>query len=750
MINKKRNNITRIKSVLTSVLRIFYIKKIPLFNGFLSKIKEHMRNRHKTIAGRIQLFYFAWTVLVYLMAVGALWWTSTSIMHDNLRSQAIEWIGKLHELGIPLYASHDMEQFKSIRDQISDFQEIGYVRYYSADGTNVLAEYKAQSLKDITFPKLSSQQILNLKQIKDTEKSYRFSQDTKYSLVRVIAPVWVESIPSDGLLNFDLDSTSSKAINIIGYIDLGLNYGPRQLSLARNIKTGSIFIAILLIVVVMLGRFIIKKALAPLSRLQEPLMRLANGEKNVHVDVEGDEEIIAICNALNSTIAAVKDRDDKLISLANNDSLTGLANRYSFTQALEDEMNSITSNSGSSALLFIDLDKFKHINDTLGHATGDRLLKDIANLLQEHSRDTDFVARYGGDEFTIIAKNVSSDDAGNIAKALIESIQEYRLVKDGKSYAISFSVGITMIDSNSFSPDDILVQADEACFLAKKGGRNCYRISDASDAIKRKRSIDFSWSHKLNKAISNNNFTLYYQPIVNLSTGNPDFHEVLLRLPDEDGDIIAPEAFLPTADRIGLSVEIDRWVIRNALSEIAGLQKSNNDISISINLSAHTLEDKDVVDFVKTQIDKYQLPPSSIIFEIREQTAIRNIDKVGECIINLHNIGCRVALDCFGSGFDTFNYIKDWPIDLLKIDGSFIQKVSSSQLDNVIVEFMVRIASAIGKQTVATHVQNETVFKSLINMGIDYAQGFHIGKPARLITDKKFKIPKSSTIHAIR
>ena len=726
------------------------LRKTILNKRYLKIIKRRFYNYTKTIVGKILLFYLVWTVMVYLMAVGALWWTATSLMHDNLRSQGVEWIEKLHELGTPLYVTHDLKQFNSIREKISDFQEIGYVRYYLEDGAEVLAEYKAPILKDISLPKLSLQQISELKQNQNLEKSYLYEDDSQNSLVRVSAPVWVESISSDGMLNFDLDSQADKATNIIGYIDLGLNYRASQLRLADSIKMGSIFIAILLVLVMMLGRHIIKDALAPLTRLQKPLLRLARGEADVHVEVEGDKEIKTICNALNATIAAIRERDDKLNSLANNDALTGLANRYSFTQALEDEITTNATSSGSSAVLFIDLDKFKDINDILGHAAGDRLLKAIARLLREHTRDQDFVARYGGDEFAIIAKNTSSDAAASIAKTLINNIKELRFVEDGKSFDISFSIGISMIEANMLSPDDIMAQADSACFLAKKEGRNTYRISDATDAVQQQNAIDFSWSHKLKNALSNNNFLLYYQPIINLSTGNPDFYEVLLRLPDEDDKMISPDAFLPTAGRIGLSVEIDHWVIRNALANIAELRDSNNDITVTINLSAHTLEDARIVNFIKKQFAKYKLPSASVIFEIREQTAIRNIDKVGKCILSLNDLGCRIALDCFGSGFDTFHYIKDWPVDFLKVDGNFIEKISSSQLDNVIVEFMVRIAKALGKKTVATHVHDEAILQHLVYMGIDFAQGYYTGKPARLLTDKKIKIPKTKTRSRIR
>ncbi len=707
----------------------------------LFSLRNLLSGNAKTMVGRILMYYLGWGLLVYFMAIGGLWWTSTSVMQDNLKLQAVQWLSKLDEISAPLYVSQDASQFEHIRKHISDFPEIAYLRYYTAKGDSVLGEYRSPLLNGMVIPGMGPERIRHLNKISNTDESYYLKNDTESSLVRVSAPLWVETMSSDGLLDFDLDSKVTKQINVIGYIDLGLDFKSYQEQLANNIIVGSLIIAVVFILVALLGRHLIRHALLPLTRLQEPLKRLANGENDVRVNVEGDEEIRAICNALNMTIAAVKDRDDKLNKLANYDSLTGLMNRHSFTVALYDERISVNRNNGSSALFFIDLDKFKCINDSLGHAAGDRLLKTISRLLKEKTRETDFVSRYGGDEFAIIVKNVSKDEAAKIAKALIRGAQELNVAEQGQVFEITFSIGLAMMEANSGSLDEIQSQADAACFQAKRDGRNCYRISDESRSMKKQNNIDEGWSERLKDAISENKFILQYQPIINMESGQADFHEVLLRLSDENDELIQPNAFLPTAERLGLSLEIDQWVIRNALAEIAVLRKRYKNICLSINLSAHSVENVDIAKFIEQQLAIHDLPASCLMLEIREQVAMRRIEHISECLNSLNRLGCLLAIDCFGSGFDSFNYLKEWPVDFVKINNLFIEKASQSSVDNIIVQSMVRVANSIGKKTIACHVSDEATLQALLEVGVDYAQGFYLGSTTSEIVDKNYDLP---------
>lgn len=723
-------------------------KIISLCKRGLLSTGNRLYGNGKTMVGRILLYFLAWGLLVYIMAIGGLWWTSASVMQDNLKLQAVQWLSKLDEISAPLYVSQDASQFEHIRQQVSDFPEIAYLRYYTAKGDSVLGEYRSPSLGGLVIPDMGPEHIKHLNKISNTDESYYLKEDTESSLVRVSAPLWVESMSSDGMLDFNLDSKVKKQINVIGYIDLGLDFKSYQEQLADNIIVGSLIIAAIFILIALLGRHLIRHALLPLSRLQEPLKRLAKGENDVHVNVEGDEEIRAICNVLNMTIAAVKDRDNKLSKLANYDSLTGLMNRRSFTLALNNERTSVNRNQTSSALFFIDLDKFKCINDSLGHATGDRLLKSISRILKEKTRETDFVARYGGDEFAIIVRNVSKNEAAKIAEALIRGVHKLNVVEQGQIFETTFSIGLAMIEPNAYTLDEIQSQADAACFQAKKDGRNCYRISETSQSMMKQNNLDVGWSERLSDAINDNKFILQYQPIVNLESGRPDFYEVLLRLPDENDELIQPNAFLPTAERLGLAVEIDQWVIRSALAEMAVLRKSHKNICLSINLSAHTVEEGGIAEYIEQQLAIHHLPASSLMLEIREQVAMRHIEHISECLNSLHQMGCLLILDCFGSGFDSFNYLKDWPVDFLKINNNFIEKISHSSVDYIIVQSMIRIARSTGKKTIACHVSNEDILQTLLEVGVDYVQGFYIESPTRVIIDKSYDLSVSSTIES--
>lgn len=744
MTDIKKQSVESVKEVINGLVTRLRnkIKESKLLRReLLPAIGARLHGHSKTMVGKILMYFLAWGVLIYVIAVGALWWASTAIMQDNLKLQAVQWIDKLDEISAPLYVSQDSEQFESIRQQISDFSEIAYLRYYASKSDVVLGEYRSPLMEGLTIPEMSEEYVEHLDKLSNTEESFYLAEDAESSLIRVSAPLWVESMSLDGLLDLDLDSESAKQIKIIGYIDLGLNFKSYQDQLARNIIFGSLIIAVVLIFLMMLGHYMIKRALSPLSHLQVPLKRLANGENNVRVNVEGDEEIRAICNALNLTIAAVEDRDEKLNKLANHDSLTGLANRHSFLRALKDEKINVIANDSTSAMFFIDLDKFKYVNDVMGHAAGDRLLKIISELLMDKMRRSDLVARYGGDEFAIIARKVSHHEAEKIAKVLVEGAQRLNFVEQGQTFESTFSIGVTMIESNTCTIGDIQSQADAACFLAKKAGRNCYRISDASQLVKNQTTLDVSWSQKLKDALEENRFKLQYQPMVNVKDGRPDFYEVLIRLRDENNELIPPDAFLSIAERLGLSVEIDRWVIRHALTEMSAMRESRKNVRFSINLSAHALEDEGIPVYIQQQLAIHHLSASDLMFEIRERVAMRHVDHASECLNKLHQLGCKLTLDGFGSGFDSFNYIMVWPIDYLKINNSYTDKICQTSIDKVIVQSMVRIARTIGKKTIASHVSDEAVLRALLEVGVDYVQGFYIDSPVSQITNKTFDMP---------
>ncbi len=445
----------------------------------------------RSLVGRLQLLQFLWGVFVYVLAVGALWWISNSVIEGYFQKQALQWIIKLDDMGTPLYVSQDKAQLSVIKKHVSNFPEIAFVRYYRAEGGQVLGEYNANPIDRQQIPPLSQKHFDKLRTTHSLEKPYLFDNPAGLrSLVRASAPVWIKSIRADGLLGFDMESGKAEPADLIGFIEVGLDFSHYQAQLARYIALGSVVIAALLLISMLVGRLIIKRALKPLSDLQEPLAKLASGEIDVTVRNSGHQEIIAISNALNTMVTALKERDEKLRRLAYYDPLTGLANRRYFIQQLEREVADITREGDSSALLFIDLDEFKSVNDTRGHAAGDRLLVKVAAKLKKSLRKEDLIARFGGDEFVILARRLPARAAGYIARSVNKVMQDIQFIEGGQVFNIHCSIGVTLIDSDRFSPEELLAQADMACYEAKSQGRNCYQFYEPSDDSAQNRKVN--------------------------------------------------------------------------------------------------------------------------------------------------------------------------------------------------------------------------------------------------------------------
>jgi diguanylate cyclase (GGDEF)-like protein len=474
----------------------------------------------------------------------------------------------------------------------------------------------------------------------------------------------------------------------------------------------------------------VRRALAPLSALQTPLARLAQGDTEVQVSPAGDREIAAIGSALNVTIAAIRQRDAELRRLAENDPLTGLVNRASFMRELEAERTRLAQQGGESAVLFFDLDQFKYINDTLGHAAGDRLLVQVANVLRSRTRASDVVSRFGGDEFLVLARDVSLARASDIARSLNELMRDFSLVEGGQAMTVNFSIGIAMLDGDRHSNEEILAQADMACYAAKTRGRNRYHVYQPGEEERSRMTSDIGWSQRVKQAIREDRFRLVYQPIQGVRSGAVEHYEVLVRLPVEGGEVVLPGVFLPVAQRFGFLAEIDRWVIRHALAALAAVRAEGRDVCFSINLSSQGLEDATLLDLVREQLAQHGLPAGAVVFEITEQTAVRYLDHAQHVLQGLIGFGCRLALDDFGKGFSSLSYLKHLPVEFIKIDGAFVRNLGDDPIDQAMVRSIVQVAQALDKQTIAEFVQDQKSVELLRAAGVDYLQGYFIGRPA--------------------
>jgi diguanylate cyclase (GGDEF)-like protein/PAS domain S-box-containing protein len=414
---------------------------------------------------------------------------------------------------------------------------------------------------------------------------------------------------------------------------------------------------------------------------------------------------------------------------AEHDSLTALFNRHYFQQELERTVARVARSGADCALFYIDLDQFKYINDTLGHAAGDQLLIEISNLLSTHVRDGDLLARFGGDEFTLLVYNIKPHDAPKAAENFRALFENYKFFYEGKNFNITCSIGVAVIDAGVVSADEVLSHADLACNMAKAQGRNRVHLYDPNDRDKAGMAEDMGWAARVREGLEHDRFQLVYQPIMSVSSGEVQDYEVLVRMLCADGEVILPGGFMPAAERFGLIHNVDRWIVARAIHQLANLREHGSPVRFSINLSGKAFEDSILLPTIQRLLKETGLDPALLTFEITETAAIANLGAATRFIGALKDIGCQFALDDFGSGFSSFTYLKHLPVDKLKIDGSFVQGMAQASVDQAMVQSMNQVAHALGKVTIAEYVESAETLALLKEYGVDYAQGNFIGKP---------------------
>lgn len=418
---------------------------------------------------------------------------------------------------------------------------------------------------------------------------------------------------------------------------------------------------------------------------------------------------------------------------ARHDSLTGLANRSEFELALGKLISNAAALHRSHALLYLDLDQFKVINDTCGHGAGDLLLREIADLLKVKVRGSDTLARLGGDEFGVLLENCPSEKAQSIAQELLDTIKDFRFDWEEKTFSVGVSIGLVEITEDSGSAARMLSAADTACYAAKDMGRNQVQVYQPDNQEMARRHGEMHWVARIAKAFEEERFMLYYQPIVPLASDNQDTEhiEILIRLLDENNQMVPPDSFIPAAERYNLMRSIDRWVVANAFNWLVA--NPERDIVCAINLSGQSVGDDQFLHYLFNQFKGTGVAPGKICFEITETAAIANILKASEFITELKAIGCRFSLDDFGSGLSSFSYLKNLPVDYLKIDGIFVKDMERAPIDCAMVEAINSIGHIMGIKTIAEYVENDAILEKIKAIGVDYAQGFGIAKPTPLI-----------------
>ena len=417
---------------------------------------------------------------------------------------------------------------------------------------------------------------------------------------------------------------------------------------------------------------------------------------------------------------------------ASHDSLTDLINRREFENRLVAAMQALQSEPEQShALLYLDLDQFKVVNDTFGHIAGDALLKRIAELIHGKIRSTDALARLSGDEFGILLERCNESRAIEVAEAIRVAIEEFRFEWKESFAAVRCSIGIVMVTSESADVATLMSSADVSCYSAKDKGRNQVHLYQDTDASLRHEEM--KWVSRISSAVDDNRLELFFQPIIGIGSAQEDHrghYELLLRMRDEDGALVSPEQFIPAAERYNLMSTLDRWVIREALAKLADRSgDAEARYTLAINLSGTSLsEDRFLGDVIK-ELQKQKLPNGAICFEITETAAISNLSRVVHFMQSLKALGCKFSLDDFGSGLSSFTYLKNLPVDYLKIDGQFIRNVADDSVDESMVKAISEVGQAMGIETIAERVETKQVLEKLGSLGVEFAQGYYIARP---------------------
>jgi diguanylate cyclase (GGDEF)-like protein/PAS domain S-box-containing protein len=418
---------------------------------------------------------------------------------------------------------------------------------------------------------------------------------------------------------------------------------------------------------------------------------------------------------------------------ASHDVLTGLINRREFLVRLEHAVSNAHTDQAEHALCYIDLDQFKVVNDTCGHSAGDELLRELTSLLHEHVREGDTLARLGGDEFGLLLPYCPLQKATQIAEAMRKLVKDFRFNWGGRVFEIGASIGVVQINKSSTDVAELLRAADSACYVAKAQGRNRVHLYQSDDRAVTEHQENIAWVTRIRQGLEHDHFTLFLQTIQPLGNTKAGEHfEVLVRLRDGNGKLIQPATFLPAAERYDLMPMLDRWVIHNAMKRLAPMLQQDPTRLCAINLSGQSLGDEKMVSFILEEIAHRNIPPSTLCFEITETSAISHLGKARQLAQRLKAAGCYLALDDFGSGLSSFSYLKELPVDFLKIDGAFVKNIEHNPTDRAIVSSIVHVACTMGKRTIAEYVEGDAALHWISKLGVDYAQGYFIGEPRPL------------------
>jgi diguanylate cyclase (GGDEF)-like protein/PAS domain S-box-containing protein len=442
--------------------------------------------------------------------------------------------------------------------------------------------------------------------------------------------------------------------------------------------------------------------------------------------------------------------EEKLRWQATHDHLTGLYNRRYFETYLEREIENVKRSGIKSALVYLDLDRFKYVNDTAGHEVGDQVLIDLSHMVNKCLRRFDIAARIGGDEFALIIKNVDDSVAVRVADEIRNALSNLRVQHNDKVYRVNASFGVAMLDQAAMTAGDMMANADIACHISKRLGRNRTHLYEACSDERNVMGTELGWSERIKDALEHDRFILHFQPILrmqdidlhnlpaqdgalwqrHLNGGDKVYNfEVLVRMLGEDDELHFPDSFIPTAERFNMMTDIDMWVLERSLQAMVDTGIPSKKLRLSINISGNTVDSDESLDRIRALIEQYDISPGSLTFEVTETSAIANLEQANDFINELRNIGCRFSLDDFGSGFCSFSQLKNLPTDYVKIDGQFVSSMARGATDRAIVTAMNDVAHSLGRYTVAEYVESPEIVRLLKICGVDKIQGNYISAP---------------------
>jgi diguanylate cyclase (GGDEF)-like protein len=568
-----------------------------------------------------------------------------------------------------------------------------------------------------------------------------------------LAPVIRTEVALEDFLAQD-SSQKGAPLHKAGWVSLELSKKSLMERQRQIVTQSGVILVAGLVLSALLGWRLGRRITQPILSLARSVERIGEGHLTERVTATGSADEFGIlqrginhmAGSLQSAHEQMQERIDqataRLVYQANHDALTGLVNRNEFEHRLNQALATAQQHARIHALCYMDLDQFKVINDTCGHAAGDELLRQVAQMLKDLLRERDTLARLGGDEFALLLENCDFKDAMLVAEACRNMVRQFRFKWEKRLFNIGVSIGVVMIEQGSGSMADLLSAADAACYVAKDRGRNQVHVYQLADTDLARHRGEMQWVARIHKALEENSFRLYWQeirPVVE-GEGTVCHVEILMRMVDEEGNIILPMAFIPAAERYSLMPRLDRWMIENAIN-ICGRSFAGRfffavrkGCMFAINLSGISLKDHEFRSWLHKTLQERPGLGEMLCFEITETAAIGDLVTMNDFIAELKRFGCRFALDDFGSGLSSFGYLKNLKVNYLKIDGAFVQDMAKDSLDYSMVEAIHHIGHQVGLKTVAEFVETKEVLECLRKIGVEYAQGNYLHKPEPIAT----------------